>query len=376
MSSRRYPRSSSVMSSSTDLGPALSGGVAGGGAALAGQFGELTLDLVRSATGQSDATAIHKFTWCNKALSVRALPRAAPRPSHFRTACKHSQRCSAASRPFARTAWHGETTRRKSHRNTAAAPLAPQSIRGLDACRHLRELDLSCNAIAAISGLGALTALRKLSLAHNRIAHITGLDALLCLEHLLLQGNRVATLAAAGLPALAALPALRSLYLQSSTSKEVPLPRRVPALRSVWAGAAGSLCGANGGALVVQANPVCARPGYKQAVLAELPNLQNLDGDREPHGSRLPAPGGEPAGGRGRSERYEAAFAFEPPRRWLLPERFEVPRESAAVQGAREFAAALRGVQSRFEVCGAAFGTCMRAPQPGLVATPTVTTPI
>lgn len=35
------------------------------------QLGELSLDLVKAATGQFDALAITKFTWCNKALAVR-----------------------------------------------------------------------------------------------------------------------------------------------------------------------------------------------------------------------------------------------------------------------------------------------------------------
>jgi hypothetical protein len=37
------------------------------------QLGELSLDLVKAATGQFDAQAIAKFTWCNKALAVCVL---------------------------------------------------------------------------------------------------------------------------------------------------------------------------------------------------------------------------------------------------------------------------------------------------------------
>jgi hypothetical protein len=37
---------------------------------MSAQFGELSLDLVKAATGHFDAQSIRKFAWCNKALSV------------------------------------------------------------------------------------------------------------------------------------------------------------------------------------------------------------------------------------------------------------------------------------------------------------------
>lgn len=39
---------------------------------ISAQFGELSLDLVKAATGHFDAQSVRKFTWCNKAVSVRS----------------------------------------------------------------------------------------------------------------------------------------------------------------------------------------------------------------------------------------------------------------------------------------------------------------
>ncbi len=75
-----------------------------------------------------------------------------------------------------------------------------------------------------------------------------GLAALTRLESLCLTDNRIASLGALALPHLAQLTALRSLYLQN-------LDRSAP-------------------------NAVCRAPGYKAAVLAALPQLTNLDGER------------------------------------------------------------------------------------------------
>lgn len=100
-----------------------------------------------------------------------------------------------------------------------------------------------------IEGLENTLALRRLILTSNRISALEGLSQLTRLEGLWLQDNRLTSLEALMLPQqLAPLPNLRALYLQN-------LDRSA-------------------------ANPVCRNRGYKTALLAALPNLTNLDGER------------------------------------------------------------------------------------------------
>ncbi|KXZ56907.1 hypothetical protein GPECTOR_1g818 [Gonium pectorale] len=123
-------------------------------------------------------------------------------------------------------------------------------ISGLDKCINLVELNLTGNQISRIEGLDCVLQLRRLILTSNRISRIEGLAHLSRLEGLWLQDNKLASMEALALPALGALPALRCLYLQN-------LDRSAP-------------------------NPVCRTAGYKAALLAALPGLSNLDGERSP----------------------------------------------------------------------------------------------
>ncbi|GFR40522.1 hypothetical protein Agub_g1091 [Astrephomene gubernaculifera] len=121
-------------------------------------------------------------------------------------------------------------------------------LAGLEKCANIVELNLAGNQISKIEGLEMLLQLRRLVLSSNRIGRVEGLSQLKRLEVLWLQDNRVATLEALALPHLAELPALRALYLQNID-------------RSAH-------------------NAVCRVAGYKAAVLAALPKLTNLDGER------------------------------------------------------------------------------------------------
>ncbi|GLC38051.1 Leucine-rich repeat-containing protein 56 [Pleodorina starrii] len=121
---------------------------------------------------------------------------------------------------------------------------------GLDKCINLVELNLTGNQITKIEGLESVLQLRRLILTSNRISCVEGLSQLSRLEGLWLQDNKLASLESLALPDLAQLAGLRSLYLQN-------LDRSAP-------------------------NAVCRTPGYKAAVLAALPNLTNLDGERSP----------------------------------------------------------------------------------------------
>lgn len=147
-------------------------------------------------------------------------------------------------------------------------------------CVNLTELNLSGNQIARIEGLECCPQLRRLVLTSNRVARVEGLAACTALEHLALQDNKLPTLESLALPELAALPHLRTLLLQN-------VDRSLP-------------------------NPVCRTvAGYKAAVLAALPNLANLDGERSPSSCTYAELAAE----------WEASRAAPPPsREWALPE--------------------------------------------------------
>ena len=77
--------------------------------------------------------------------------------------------------------------------------------------------------------------------------------------------------------------------------------------------------------LRVQANPVCAQRGYKQAVLSALPDLTNLDGERSPLVSKLHATVDEADAASKTHARHEPDFSFAPPQRWLSGADLDVP---------------------------------------------------
>ncbi|EFJ41713.1 hypothetical protein VOLCADRAFT_98317 [Volvox carteri f. nagariensis] len=152
-------------------------------------------------------------------------------------------------------------------------------LSGLDKCINLVELNLAGNQISKIEGLEATLQLRRLILTSNKISAIEGISHLSRLEGLWLQDNRLASLESLALPQLAQLPALRSLYLQN-------LDRLAP-------------------------NAVCRTPGYKAAVLAALPNLTNLDGERSPAALNYAELAAE----------YDAFRANPvPPKQWVVPD--------------------------------------------------------
>ena len=110
----------------------------------------------------------------------------------------------------------------------------------------LKKLNLTSNKLSTIEGLW------------QRNAHISDDEkrksGLRKLVHLSLSGNLITSLDGLRLDELAKnLPSLRSLYLQTFDR-----------------------CLQNG---------VCRKTGYKEAVLARLPGLTNLDGERNPSAS-------------------------------------------------------------------------------------------
>mmetsp|Transcript_15032 Transcript_15032/g.26131 ORF Transcript_15032/g.26131 Transcript_15032/m.26131 type:complete len:268 (+) Transcript_15032:56-859(+) len=134
--------------------------------------------------------------------------------------------------------------------NLAGRGLSSVAGSGLNSCVNLTDLNLSDNTISKIEGLDALLGLKKLQLAGNRITRVENLGHLTKLEWLSLQGNQLDRIHCVDLQLLSTLPTLKTLYLQD-------LGR-------------------------TRQNGCCKQPNYKAAVLAILPGLANLDGERCP----------------------------------------------------------------------------------------------
>ena len=79
--------------------------------------------------------------------------------------------------------------------------------------------------------------------------------------------------------------------------------------------------------LCMQANPVCRMRGYKKAVLAHLPGLSNLDGERNPTslGYSSAVQESETVAAEVRNKCTSPDFTFQQPDRWLLPTEFQIP---------------------------------------------------
>jgi hypothetical protein len=75
----------------------------------------------------------------------------------------------------------------------------------------------------------------------------------------------------------------------------------------------------------VQANPICKRAGYKRLVLDALPQLTNLDGERNPRVPGYSAAAEDAAEALDTLEACEPDFSFPEPERWLLATDLVVP---------------------------------------------------
>jgi Leucine-rich repeat (LRR) protein len=71
-------------------------------------------------------------------------------------------------------------------------------MQGIDICKMLKSLNLSCNAIEDISPLRALSALESLDLKANRIRSLKGIDHLRKLIKVDASQNRIETLEGIG----------------------------------------------------------------------------------------------------------------------------------------------------------------------------------
>lgn len=115
-------------------------------------------------------------------------------------------------------------------------------------CASLTELDLSNNAIEMISGIDSLKSLRTVVLSRNKISKLGCLPRCPSLEHILLQRNRFVDAPSTIAVGLSLLPKLRSLYLRNYDGTD--------------------------------ANDCCSYEDYRSRMLAELPELCILDGER------------------------------------------------------------------------------------------------
>lgn len=133
--------------------------------------------------------------------------------------------------------------------------LASLEIGSLDSvineCTSMWNLDLAHNKLdgSSLSTLDGslLVKLRTLCLSNNSICSIAEMKALATLENLYLQGNQLTSL---------------DELVQT-------LPKKFPSLKSLYLKIGGQL-----------ANPVCNDPRYRDRLLAALPSLQILDGER------------------------------------------------------------------------------------------------
>jgi Leucine-rich repeat (LRR) protein len=182
---------------------------------------------------------------------------------------------------------------------------------------NLVELDLSGNMLCGISGLDALKNLQKLVLKGNRISAVDGLKSLSKLEHLLLQGNKISTMSDLNLQQIASIPHLTTLYLRNVDGGEVREPR-VSSLIRRNPNRLG--CGRVHYKMLLQACPVCRLSGYKEAVLAALPRLKNLDGERNPRRSSYFIIVDQVTQVQKELEHFRHDFSFTDPKPWITAE--------------------------------------------------------
>ncbi len=141
----------------------------------------------------------------------------------------------------------------------------------LSHCTSLWDLNLSSNLLSA----SALIVLNSVQLPQLKSLHLA------C--------NSIDSLAALSGP----FPALKTLHLEGNSLSDIQsaggiavLKEKAPALKQLW------LRDLKG----ERSNPVCDRPNYRTEVLAILPNLSELDGERVPPSSAANNGGGGNSG--------------------------------------------------------------------------------
>lgn len=91
------------------------------------------------------------------------------------------------------------------------------SLKGLEACRSLEQLDLERHALTSVDDLAKLPKLRALRVSANKLTDVSALAKCTALEHLSLDGNKQLS----DVSALTTLPRLESLRLQNTGAKNV-----------------------------------------------------------------------------------------------------------------------------------------------------------
>jgi hypothetical protein len=105
----------------------------------------------------------------------------------------------------------------------------------------------------------------------------------------------------------------------------------------------------------VQANAVCRQANYKRNVLAALPKLTNLDGERHPHVSEYVSTEEAAMEAATSLAKYNPDFSFDPPPRWFADGELFVPcvADALSVCGVKarvdDVAARLRAIEEDVE---------------------------
>jgi len=131
----------------------------------------------------------------------------------------------------------------------------------------LLHLNLGYNRLEHVGALSSLTSLVELNLGYNLITSLAPVERLSGLQVLLVAGNRIETLD--GLAALASLELLDVRHNYIAALEEVRLLALNARLRTLSLGG----------------NPVARNASYRAAIVATLPTLLVLDGQKTPRSS-------------------------------------------------------------------------------------------
>ena len=131
----------------------------------------------------------------------------------------------------------------------------------------LMHLNVAYNRLESAATVGGLTCMVELNLGYNLLTDVQPIEALTQLQVLLLAGNRISTLQ--GLTSLQALEVLDLKFNYIERPHELRLLSLNARLRT----------------LTLQGNPVAKLPSYRASIVAQLPALTTLDGEKTPRSS-------------------------------------------------------------------------------------------
>ncbi|KAJ3125288.1 hypothetical protein HK098_000413 [Nowakowskiella sp. JEL0407] len=140
-----------------------------------------------------------------------------------------------------------------------------RKMENLSTLKKLTTLVISHNQIDEVTGIAALTSLNKLSAAHNRIRIFPTLSTNIELAELKLNDNKLTNI-----PEDKLLPLSSCLKILDLGNNLIRSFADIVALASLR-----NLVNLN-----LKGNPVCTQEGYRERILALVPTLRVLDGER------------------------------------------------------------------------------------------------